>query len=102
MSGDNIVNIILIFITNLLYIFQSIVKFMFKPVASSLFVDCSFNFEIDLLSKKVLSLLGSYLVSADLKEIPKDCELTEMASYLKELSVFTLKGGQSIILRKET
>ena len=35
----------------------------------------------------------------DLKEIPKDCELTEMASYLKELSVFTLKGGQSIILR---
>ena len=35
---------------------------------------------------------------ADLEEIPKDCELTEMASYLKELSVFTLKGGQSIIL----
>ena len=36
---------------------------------------------------------------ADLEEIPKDCEMTEMASYLKELSVFTLKGGQSNILR---
>ena len=36
---------------------------------------------------------------ADIGEIPKDCELYEMASYFKELSVFTLKGGQSIILK---
>ena len=58
LSGDNIVNIICIFITNLLNFLQSIVKFVFKPVVSSLFGDCSFKLEIDLLSKKVLSLLG--------------------------------------------
>ena len=33
---------------------------------------------------------------ADILENPKDCD---MASYLKKLSVFTLKGGQSIILK---
>ena len=58
MSGDNIVNIICIFITNLLNFLQSIVKFVFKPVVRSLFGDFSFKLEIDLLSKKVLSLLG--------------------------------------------
>ena len=36
---------------------------------------------------------------ADILEIPKDCELQEMASYLKKLLVFTLKGCQSIILK---
>ena len=38
-------------------------------------------------------------LGADILEIPKDCELQEMASYLKKLSVFTLKDGQSIILK---
>ena len=36
---------------------------------------------------------------ADILEIPKDCEFQKMASYFKKLSVFTLKGGQSIILK---
>ena len=36
---------------------------------------------------------------ANIPEIPKDCELRDMASYFKKLSVFTLKDGQSIILK---
>ena len=38
-------------------------------------------------------------MGAKIPEIPKDCKLHDMASYFKKLSVFTLKDGQSIILK---
>ena len=36
---------------------------------------------------------------ADISEIPNGCELRDMASYFRKLSVFTLKDGHSIILK---
>ena len=52
-----------------------------------------------MLDTKYNIMIQNLETGAEIGEIPKDCELTEMASYFKKLSVFTLKGGQSIILK---
>ena len=59
-----------------------------ENLANSAMMDTNYNIMIQHLE-----------TGADILEIPKDCELQEMASYFKKLSVFTLKGGQSIILK---
>ena len=38
-------------------------------------------------------------VKTEFEHIPKDCEIAEMGTYFKKLSVFTLKDGRCLILR---
>ena len=60
-----------------------------EKLANSAMLDTNYNIMIQHLE-----------TGADiLEEIPKDCKLQKMASYFKKLSFFTLKGGQSIILK---
>ena len=59
-----------------------------EKLAKSAMLDTNYNIMIQHLE-----------TGANILEIPKDCELQDMASYLKKLSVFTLKDGQSIILK---
>ena len=59
-----------------------------EKLAKSAMLDTNYNIMIQHLE-----------TGANILEIPKDCELQDMASYLKKLSVFTLKDGHSIILK---
>ena len=71
------------------------VKTRFQPedpwvekLAKSAMLDTNYNIMIQHLETK-----------ADISEIPNGCELRDMASYFRKLSVFTFKDGHSITLK---
>ena len=59
-----------------------------EKLANSAMLDTNYNIMIQ------------HLETGDnIQKIPKEYELQELASYFQKLSVFDLKGGQSIILK---
>ena len=52
-----------------------------------------------MLDTDYVAMIAHIELGTELGDIPKDCELANMGSNWKDLSVVTLKGGKSLILK---
>merc|ERR1711936_1384249 len=56
--------------------------------------------EVAIRDSDYLAMVHHLEAGTDIKDINKDCELSKCHNYKDRLSVITLKGGQTLILRE--